>query len=185
MSLFENEEYQWRETFFILFRPDDLPQADKVQRSLQQLDPRFVVRDVRADEQGRLESLTLESPDDYSAMDISLVKGDEVTEQLDEIKSELLKNAVSATEKQRVRELAQFTCRFDIYHFEQLVFVGRTDEDDEDADDFFRSRRCLDGDAEDRSTVPRCRGRPASEYIALVGFRCCPPCSRKKSRTVR
>lgn len=136
MSLFENEEYQWRETFFILFRAEDQPQAVDVQRTLERLDPRFVVRDVRSDEQGRLESLTLESPDDYSAMDISLVKGEEVTEQIDEIKSELLKSAGSASEKQRVRELGQFTCRFDIYHFEQLVFVGRAEGDDEDADDF-------------------------------------------------
>jgi hypothetical protein len=135
MSLFESDEYQWRETFFVLFRPEAHPKADDVQKALQRLDPRYVVRDVRADEQGRLESLTLESPDDYSAMDISLIQGDEVTEQTEGIKSELLKSATSAAEKQRVRQLDQLTCRFDIYHFEQLVFVGRS-EDDEDADDF-------------------------------------------------
>ncbi len=135
MSLFENESYQWRETYFILLRDENQPSAQDVQAALQQLDPRFQLRDLRADENGRFESLTLEAPDDYSAMDISLVRGDEVVEQTNEIKAELLKSAASAEEKKLIRQLGDYRCRFDIYHFEQLVFVGRESSDDE-GDDF-------------------------------------------------
>ncbi len=135
MSLFENDQYQWRETYFILFDEANQPSAQKLERALRRLDPRYVVRDVRADDEARFESLTLEAPDDYSAMDISLVRGEEVVEQTNELMKELLQNAASAQQKQRIRHLNKHRCRYDIYHFEQLVFVGR-DEQDEDGDDF-------------------------------------------------
>ena len=47
---------------------------------------------------------------------------------------ELLKAATTADEKQRIHRLAQLPCRIDVYHFEQLVFIGR--ENPEDEDDF-------------------------------------------------
>jgi hypothetical protein len=135
MSLFENDEYQWRETYFILFREQDQPTAARMEQALKRIDPRYVVRDVRADEQQRFESLTLEAPDDYSAMDVSLVCGDEVVEQTAELMKELLRSATTAEEKKRIRQLEEYRCRYDIYHFEQLVFVGR-EEDDDESDDF-------------------------------------------------
>ena len=123
MSLFENEEYQWRETFFILFQEENQPTTQRIEQVLRALDARFVLRDVKSDEAGRFESLTLESPDDYSAMDISLVRGDEVVEQTNEIKPELLKCAVGNKEKLLINSLSEFRCRYDIYHFEHSVFV--------------------------------------------------------------
>lgn len=135
MSLFENDEYQWRETYFILFDEAQQPSARQLEQALRRLDPRYEVRDVRADENGRFESLTLIAPDDYSAMDISLVRGDEVVEQTNELMKELLKNASSPKEKQHIRDLSRYRTRYDVYHFEQLIFVGREDGDD-DMDDF-------------------------------------------------
>ena len=46
--------------------------------------------------------------------------------------AELLKTASTEEEKRRIRQLAEYPCRFDVYHFEQLVFVGRENADDED-----------------------------------------------------
>lgn len=135
MSLFENDEYQWRETYFILFAQEKLPSAESVVKMLQRMNSRFQIRDTRVDESGKLESLTLESPDDYSALDISLLRGDEVVEQSADLIKDLLRSASSASEKQRIRDLAKLNCRFDVYHFEQLVFTGR-DEEDEGDDDF-------------------------------------------------
>ncbi len=135
MSLFENDEYQWRETYFILFPQEKLPAAEIVVKTLQRMNSRYQIRDPRADESGRLESLTLESPDDYSALDLSLVRGEEVAEQLADLIKDLLRSASSSREKQRIRDLAKLDCRFDVYHFEQLVFTGR-DEEDDGEDDF-------------------------------------------------
>lgn len=132
MSLFENDEYQWRETYFILFRDEKHPSANDVRKTLHKLNARYLIRDVKADEEGRFESLTLESPDDYAAMDITLVRGDEVTEQTAELVKDLLKSATTAEQKKQIRELTEYRCRFDVYHFEQLLFVGRDEESDED-----------------------------------------------------
>jgi hypothetical protein len=132
MSLFENDEFQWRETYFILFDETRRPLAADLQKQLKKLDPRYEIRDVRADQAGQFESLTLLSPDDYAAMDISLVSGDEVTEQTAVLVSDLLKTAATPEERQRIQQLTRFRCRFDVYHFEQLVFVGREDPSDED-----------------------------------------------------
>lgn len=140
MSLFENDEYQWRETYFILFNEKRRPLALDVQRDLKKLDPRYEIHDVLADGQGRFESLTLLSPDDYAAMDISFIGGEEVVEQTGLLIGELLKTASSEEEKRRIRQLAKYECRFDVYHFEQLVFVGRENEDDED--DFMDPGAC-------------------------------------------
>ncbi len=134
MSLFENDEFQWRETYFILFDASRRPLAVDFQKQLKGLDPRYEVRDVRADEAGRFESLTLFAPDDYAAMDISLVSGEDVAEQTAALVNDLLKSAATVEEKQRIQQLTRYQCRFDVYHFEQLVFVGR--EDPEDEDDF-------------------------------------------------
>ncbi|MBJ42897.1 MAG: hypothetical protein CMJ80_06385 [Planctomycetaceae bacterium] len=136
MSLFENEEYQWRETFFILFQEENRPDAAQVETLLREIDPRYRVSNVRATDTGLLESLTLESPDDYSAMDISLVYGDEVTEQTTELMAELIQGAETNEEKLQIESLATCRCRFDIYHFEQLVFVGRDDGAEDGGDDF-------------------------------------------------
>jgi hypothetical protein len=135
MSLFENDAYQWRETYFILFREEHQPTTQQIEKALKRLDARYHVYDVRSDESGRFESLTLEAPDDYSAMDITLVRGDEVVEQTMELMKELLRNAGSADERKHIRQLDKYRCRYDVYHFEQLVFVGR-EADDEDGDDF-------------------------------------------------
>ncbi len=132
MSLFENDEYQWRETYFILFEEENRPPAEKVEKALKKLDPRYEVQNVLSDDEGRFEALTLVSPDDYAAMDISFVTGEEVVEQTAELINELLKAAFTDEEKDTIRTLADCRCRFDVYHFEQLTFVGRDTESEED-----------------------------------------------------
>ena len=116
MSLFENDEYQWRETYFILFRESDRPAAADVERELRQLDSRYQVRDLRADQQGRFESLTLVSPDDYAAMDITLLAGEDVVQQTEELLPDLRLSAVTKQEKAALQKLPRCECRFEVYH---------------------------------------------------------------------
>ena len=85
MSLFENEAYRWRDTYFVLFREKDRPSCEATLHAFESLGPRHSVQDLRRDDSGRLESLTLLSPDDFSAMDISYVSGEEVTEQVENL----------------------------------------------------------------------------------------------------
>ena len=119
MSLFSTDEYQWRETYFVLFASGDRPQADAVSFALAN-DGRFEVSDIKGDDQGQLESLTLKSPDDFSAMDISFVSGEEVTEQVEELLRDLANSTLSADEREKLDQLAQCDARFDVFHFEQV-----------------------------------------------------------------
>jgi len=120
MSLFGNDQYQWRETYFVLFQDSTRPLAKEVVKALTQQDDRYDVTDVAADESGRLESLTIRSPEDASAMDISYVSGEEVTEQTDELLRTLAKATLSDEDREKLNFIGECDSRFDIFHFEEV-----------------------------------------------------------------
>jgi hypothetical protein len=129
MSLFADERFQWRETYFVLFRSPDRPTAEEVAQLLQQGNERHQIADVQADGQGRFEALTLFSPDDFSAMDITYVTGEEVAEQVEELSCEIAKSTMTEEHRKKLARLQRCDARFDVYHFEQVA--GRpSDEDD-------------------------------------------------------
>jgi hypothetical protein len=132
MSLFENELYRWRETYFVLFNAENRPTASQVIEALQSVNERYQVTDVRQDEAGRLEALTILSPDDNAAMDISYVAGEEVQEHTHELVEEL-SGLVGKKELARLKKLPEFDARLDVFHFEQLSFEGL---DDDEMDEF-------------------------------------------------
>ena len=129
MSLFENDQYQWRETYFVLFQESDRPLADDVVKILSEQDDRFELTDVVADKDGRLESLTLRSPEDASAMDITYVTGEEVTEQTDELLRALAKSTLTVDDRDKLNLIGECKSRFDIFHFQEVSFDGGGDED--------------------------------------------------------
>jgi hypothetical protein len=129
MSLFENSEYSWRDTYFVLFRAQDRPTAETTLQALETLGPRYQIRDLHADEQGRVESFTLLSPDDFAAMDISFIAGEEVEEQVETLTRGLRGMQLSKEEEEKRKTLRECNARFDIYHFEQVV--STEEEDDE------------------------------------------------------
>ncbi len=130
MSLFENDEYRWRDTYFVLFDEKDRPAADATLKTLESLGPRYSVQNVRYDEQGLLESLTLLSPDDFAAMDISYMVGEEVIEQVENLAKEFGNAGSSEEEAARLQRMRSCNARFDIYHFEQVVCPAEDDEED-------------------------------------------------------
>lgn len=128
MSLFEDDNYRWRETYFVLFQQADRPTAAAIQSALCELAPRVQVRELRAGERGELESLTLVSPDDFAAMDVSYVCGEEVVEQIREFSQEITDSAMCEEDRRKWSQMVQCDARFDIYHFEQVC----NDSDEED-----------------------------------------------------
>src|SRR5262245_38699399 len=89
MSTFEHHDFKWRETYFVLFDAARRPPLDEVKRRLARLNPRFELSPGEADDAGRFDSISLRSPQDYAAMDISYVSGEEVSEQVDELQREM------------------------------------------------------------------------------------------------
>ena len=82
MSLFENDEYRWRETYFVLMEARCRPVGDVIREALRKENRRYEISDARLSPDGQFESLTLYSPDDNAAMDITYIDGEEVAEQL-------------------------------------------------------------------------------------------------------
>ncbi len=130
MSLFENEEYRWRDTYFVLFPAQHRPTAGEMLQAIETLGPRFQAQEARCDEAGRFESLTLISPDDFSAMDLSFVAGEEVDEQVQGLLRSRKRDPLSTDEQPKWKLLEQCDARFDIYHFERIVLSEEDDEDE-------------------------------------------------------
>ncbi|REK12444.1 MAG: hypothetical protein DWQ37_11965 [Planctomycetota bacterium] len=134
MSTFEREEFKWRETYFVLFDSSKRPTLKHVEEVLAALSDRFELTDARADEDGRFESITVLSPDDYAALDISFLAGEEVLEQNETLEKELKEIPLDADERRKLARIKECDARFDLLHFEQQADDGpaiAADEPDE------------------------------------------------------
>jgi hypothetical protein len=129
MSTFEDSRYRWRETYFVLFPAAKRPPLGIVEKKLASLSKRYQLSNQTGDAEGKFESLTLASPDDFAALDICYTSGPEVLEQAAELVQEM--GATAAPEQRPVlRRIKQYDGRFDVLHFEQIADAA--DEDDED-----------------------------------------------------
>lgn len=129
MSTFESDRYQWRETYFVLFRSSKRPTMAQMESTLRRLGDHYQLTDKQADERGFFESLTLVSPDDFAALDVSYLAGEEVLEQGAALAEEM--RPVETADAKKLAELPRCDARFDIMHFEQLVEAAEGDEPDE------------------------------------------------------
>jgi hypothetical protein len=129
MSLFEDGRYQWRETYFVLFDHKHRPTATDVQRLLTELGPRMQIHEISANEAGLLDSMTVLSHADAAGMDISYVEGDEVKEQIVNLRQEWKGKQPGMQEKPHLERALHATARFDVYHFEEITDFPDEEED--------------------------------------------------------
>ena len=127
MSLFENSEFQWRETYFVMFEQGKRPTAAQMQSVIEGLGDRLKAENMRMTEDGHFESVTLFAPDDFAAMDIICTVGDEVVEQLPTLIEELEPNMLDAEEKEQLESIKNCCGRLEVFHFEQHTFTAPED----------------------------------------------------------
>jgi hypothetical protein len=99
-----------------------------VQKTLLAINSHYALSNLHADDQGRCESLTLISPDDFAAMDICFTSGDEVLEQTEALTAEL-SESVEPEQRPILKQLKQYDGRFDVLHFEQIPELPDEDEE--------------------------------------------------------
>lgn len=128
MSLFGDRNYQYRDTYFVLFQKQHRPSETKLKSLLKELGTKFETAEIRHSN-GQVDSLTLIDPQDYSAMDIAYVEGDDVVTQIREIREEFRAITVRGDDVEKLKQMKDFDARFDIFHFEQVVDDG-TEEDE-------------------------------------------------------
>lgn len=130
MSTFEDNRYRWRETYFVLFDAKRLPKMSSVTKALMALNNRFQIINPTADSHGRIDSLTLISPDDFAAMDICYTSGAEVLEQGAALVDDLKKGGADNPPPIPWEQIKKYDGRFDVLHFEQVP-----EEDEEEAEE--------------------------------------------------
>lgn len=127
MSLFEDSRFQWRETYFVLFDSHDRPDAATVKKALQELKAGLEIGEPLEDE-GKLEAVTILSHIDSSGIDLTYIEGDEVREQIVELKKEFRGQTLTAEEKAKLERMLRANARFDVFHFEE---IGDSFDDDD------------------------------------------------------
>ena len=128
MSLFENPAYRWRETYFVLFESASRPSVALLEEALGELETSYQIEQIGDDGQGQVESLTLISPSDFAAMDITYLSGEEIPLQVDELKQGLDVGALTDEEQDKAARLDACDARFEIFHFERMTEVDDEDE---------------------------------------------------------
>ncbi|MFV2065658.1 MAG: hypothetical protein ACC645_01660 [Pirellulales bacterium] len=122
------DEYRWRETYFILFSTSARPTLTQVERVLGELSSRVELDRLAADNDGRFESVTLEAPDDYAALEISYESGEAVVEQA----VELAKQLQGEAEPGQLAQLIKADARLDVMHFERVMGSEYADDESEE-----------------------------------------------------
>jgi hypothetical protein len=130
--MFEDRQYQWRETYFVLFDPAQRPKLDALEKKLSVAGrSHFAVTNAATDKKGRIESLTVLSPDDFAALDISYLSGPEVREEARTLAKELTGPGCQPEERERIERLKRYEGRFDVLHFEKVSDHGGTGGEEE------------------------------------------------------
>ena len=128
MSLFGDSRYQYRETYFVLFEKANLPDPSKIEAALADLGPRYETVEVKMNGDD-FESMTVRSPHDFSAMDITCVEGEEVIAQIQGIQEEFRTITLTGDDVKKLTRLKNFNARFDIFHFEEIGDAGPTEDE--------------------------------------------------------
>jgi hypothetical protein len=131
MSMFEDTQYRWRETYFVLFDSGNRPKLATIERELCGLNEHYMLRNLSADEEGRFDSLTLLSPDDFAALDICYTEGEEVLDHAASLAKEMASAAREMNETDLLQRVVQCDGRFDVLHFEQVPEYEERDEEEE------------------------------------------------------
>lgn len=118
MSLFEDESYIYRDTFFVYLKGDDRPTTEAVADCFKKLGSKYDVGSIR-EVDGRFGSVTIKSPQDSSAMDIAFVTGEEVIEQIHNLMLEFRTMTLTGDDREKLEKFQQCNARFDVFHFEE------------------------------------------------------------------
>jgi hypothetical protein len=125
--LFGDPRYQYRDTYFVLFPRAQRPSEASLQSLLEQLGSKFELGEKRL-VNGLLESATFYAPQDFSAIDIAYVEGEDVVNQIKEIREDFRSITVRNEDLEKLKIVRDFDARLDVFHFERLVAGAEDDE---------------------------------------------------------
>jgi len=123
MTLFEDNRYDWRETYFVYFGSAHRPKLPEIRRALKTYAPFFSILDSKAEPNGNLVAMTIASYENHAALEITYQEGEDVLTEIKQLVRSLKKDA-TAEELLKLQQAAQYKARFDVHHFEQTAETG-------------------------------------------------------------
>lgn len=135
MSLFDNPEYRWRETYLLFYKKSQRPSVERVCQAISGIRGNYTVEQMVADEEGCFESATVFSEEAFSAIDMSYIEDDQIRDQISEIQSEMKEVLEDPEDLAKLESLGEYDARIDLLHFERLT--GDFTEDDEELNSCF------------------------------------------------
>ena len=131
MSLFDDPNYRWRDTFLVLFDDEQRPTVELALSAIQQIG-KFEVRNSSESETQHIESITITSNVDLTGLEILYVAAAEVVEETEALVVELTEDAMLLGQENALVQLSAANARFDILHFEKITENSNEPSDDDE-----------------------------------------------------
>ncbi len=122
-----DEQLEWRDTYFVLFKQTDRPTLTQVEAAITESSKRLKLENLEADEDGMFESVLVQAPQDNAALEISYERGEAVAEQ----SVELAKQMKEDLEPKHLQRMLKADARLDIMLFERVRDDMVEDDDEE------------------------------------------------------
>jgi|TARA_B110000116_G_scaffold229322_1_gene211146 hypothetical protein len=129
MSLFDDPNYRWRDTFLVLFDDEQRPTIELALSAIQKIG-KFEMQNLSESESRHIESMTITSNVDLVGLEIFYVAGAEVVEETEALVLELAEDALLLGNEDSLTQLSTANARFDILHFEQITENANEPSDD-------------------------------------------------------
>jgi hypothetical protein len=124
-----DDQLEWRDTYFILFEQSDRPTLTQVEAAITESSRKLRLENLEADEDGMFESVLVQAPQDNAALEISYETGDAVIAQ----SADLAKQLKDDLKSKQLQRMLKADARLDVMLFERVrdEELGG-DEDDEE-----------------------------------------------------
>ncbi len=125
-----DDQLEWRDTYFILFKQSARPTLTQVEAAITESSRKLRLENLEADDDGLFESVVVQAPEDNAALEISYETGDAVIQQSADL-AKHLKEDLTAKQLQR---MLKSDARLDVMLFERVcdnAFGDGSNDDDE------------------------------------------------------
>ncbi len=122
-----DEQLEWRDTYFILFQQADRPTLTQVEAAIVESSRRLKLENLEADDDGLFESVLVQAPQDNAALEISYEMGDAVIQQ----SADLAKQLKDELKGNQLKQMLRADARLDVMLFERVREDEGGDDDEE------------------------------------------------------
>lgn len=120
MEADDDDQLEWRDTYFILFQKLDRPTLTQVEAAITESSRRLKLENLEADEDGMFESAVVQAPQDNAALEISYETGEAVSEQ----SVDLAKQLKDDLDAKQLKKMLKADVRLDVMLFERVQQNG-------------------------------------------------------------